>query len=70
MPVSGASATGDSQVAARRRLWGRDRVVQQGKSWMTSEVPLDGMVKWVSEIPGVITQTTIVTDYGRGGAAS
>jgi hypothetical protein len=45
---------------------GRDRIVQKGKTWMSSEIPLDGVVKMVMEIPGIITQTMVVTDYGRG----
>jgi len=46
---------------------GRDRLVQKGKTWMSSDIPLDGVVKMVSEIPDVMTQTMIVTGYGRGG---
>lgn len=45
---------------------GRERLVQKEKGWMSSEIPLDGWVKGVVEIPGVMTQTMIVTDYGRG----
>lgn len=44
---------------------GADRIVQLGKTWMTSEVPLDGIVKTITEIPGVMRQTMVVTDYGR-----
>ncbi len=46
---------------------GRDRIVQKSKSWMSSEIPLDGIVKVVIEIPSLFTQTIIVTGYGRGG---
>jgi hypothetical protein len=47
---------------------GRERVVQKGKRWLCSEVPLDGIVKLVMEVPGVVRQTMIVTGYGRAGA--
>jgi hypothetical protein len=46
---------------------GRDRITQTGKRWMSSDIPLDGIVKMVMELPGVYTQTMIVTGYGRGG---
>ena len=46
---------------------GRDRVLQTGKKWMSSEIPLDGIVKFVMELPGVYTQTMIVTGYGHEG---
>lgn len=44
---------------------GRDRVVQKGTRWLSSDVPLDGIVKTVMESPGA-TQTMIVTGHGRG----
>lgn len=46
---------------------GRDRIVAKGKTWMSSEIPLDGIIKWIVEIPGIYTQTNIVTGYGRRG---
>lgn len=46
---------------------GRDRIVQKAKVWMSSDIPLDGWVKTVMEIPALMTQTMIVTGYGRGG---
>lgn len=44
---------------------GRDRIVQKVKKCMSSDIPLDGCVKLVTEIPGLMTQTMTVTDYGR-----
>ena len=46
---------------------GRERFVQKGTRWMSSEIPLDGIVKLVMETPGAMTQTMIVTAYGRAG---
>ena len=45
---------------------GRDRLLQRIKKWMSSEIPLDGIVKTVTEVPDLATQTMIVTDHGRG----
>ncbi len=45
---------------------GRDRLLQKSKKWLSSVIPLDGIVKFVLEIPGVMTQTSFVTGYGRG----
>lgn len=46
---------------------GRERVVQKGKRWLCPDVPLDGIVKLVMEVPGVARQTLTVTAYGRAG---
>jgi hypothetical protein len=45
---------------------GRDRLVQESRTWMSSDIPLDGCVKMVAKIRGLMTQTMIVTGYGRG----
>jgi len=46
---------------------GRERVVQQGKRWQCPDIPMDGIVKLVMEVPGAYRQTMIVTACGRAG---
>jgi hypothetical protein len=55
-----------SEVEARL---GREREITQAKVWLTSEVPLDGVIKYSAESPDM-TVTNVVTDYGRAGKGS
>ena len=45
---------------------GMEHYIQQNKKWLYEEIPLDGIVKTVSEIPGNMTTTMTVIDYGNG----
>ncbi len=47
-----------------------DSFIGKVKYWLSSDIQFDGMVKMVLEVPGLMTETTIVTDYGRGGQTS
>jgi len=46
--------------------WGPERLRTKNKLWYSSEIPLDGFVKTVMEMPDIFKQTIIVIGCGRG----